>query len=60
MIKVQEIKESMTNQLILKKLPSDTVTMMQIKNQIRKMISEGIKLIWYYWTTLIVLFLIKI
>jgi replicative DNA helicase len=44
MIKVQEIKESMTNQLILKKLPSDTVTMMQIKNQIRKMISEGNKI----------------
>jgi replicative DNA helicase len=33
----------MPNELILKKLPSDTVTMMQIKNQIRKMISEGIK-----------------
>jgi replicative DNA helicase len=41
--KVQEIKEKMPNELILKKLPSDTVTMMQIKNQIRKMISEGIK-----------------
>jgi predicted ATP-dependent serine protease len=44
MVKVQEIKEKMPNQLILKKLPSDTVTMMQIKNQIRKMISEGIKI----------------
>ena len=44
MVKVQEIKETMSNQLILKKLPSDTVTMMQIKNQIRKMISEGIKI----------------
>jgi replicative DNA helicase len=42
--KVQEIKEKMPNQLILKKLPSDTVTMMQIKNQIRKMISEGNKI----------------
>jgi replicative DNA helicase len=42
--KVQEIKEKMPNELILKKLPSDTVTMMQIKNQIRKMISEGIKI----------------
>jgi replicative DNA helicase len=44
MEKVKEVKETMTNQLILKKLPSDTVTMMQIKNQIRKMISEGIKI----------------
>jgi replicative DNA helicase len=44
MTKVQEIKEKMPNELILKKLPSDTVTMMQIKNQIRKMISEGIKI----------------
>jgi replicative DNA helicase len=43
MVKVKEVKEKMTNELILKKLPSDTVTMMQIKNQIRKMISEGIK-----------------
>jgi replicative DNA helicase len=44
MVKVQEIKEKMPNELILKKLPSDTVTMMQIKNQIRKMISEGTKI----------------
>jgi hypothetical protein len=36
MIKVQEVKDTMTNKLILKKLPSDTVTMLQIKNQIRK------------------------
>jgi len=42
--KVKEIKEKMPNQLILKKLPSDTVTMMQIKNQIRKMMSEGTKI----------------
>jgi len=41
--KVKLVRETMTNQLILKKLPSDTMTMMQIKNQIRKMISEGIK-----------------
>jgi replicative DNA helicase len=41
--KVKLVKETMTNQLILKKLPSDTMTMMQIKNQIRKMISEGNK-----------------
>jgi replicative DNA helicase len=44
MNKVQEIKESMPNRLILKKLPSDTVTMLQIKNQIRKMIADGIKI----------------
>ena len=44
MSKVKEIKETMSNQLILKKLPSDTVTMMQIKNQIRKMMSEGTKI----------------
>jgi replicative DNA helicase len=42
--KVQEIKTKMPNELILKKLPSDTITMMQIKNQIRKMISEGNKI----------------
>lgn len=42
--KVQEIKEKMSNELVLKKLPSDTVTMMQIKNQIRKIISEGNKI----------------
>lgn len=40
--KVNEVKDSMKNKLILKKLPSDTVTMGQIKNQIRKMIAEGI------------------
>lgn len=39
--KVEDIKNTMTNKLILKKLPSDTVTMTQIKNQIRKMIAEG-------------------
>lgn len=43
-IKVNEVKDSMSNKLILKKLPSDTMTMMQIKNQIRKMISEGVKI----------------
>ena len=42
--KVTEIKETMSNQLILKKLPSDTVTMLQIKNQIRKLIADGIKI----------------
>jgi len=43
MNKVREIEESMPNKLILKKLPSDTMTMLQIKNQIRKMVSDGIK-----------------
>jgi replicative DNA helicase len=41
--KVNEIKASMPNKLILKKLPSDTMTMLQIKNQIRKMTADGIK-----------------
>ena len=44
MNKVIEIKETMTNKLTLKKLPSDTLTMMQIKNQVRKMIAEGNKI----------------
>ena len=41
--KVKEIEETMSNKLIMKKLPSDTVTMLQIKNQIRKMIADGLK-----------------
>jgi replicative DNA helicase len=44
MAKVKEIKDSMENKLIMKKLPSDTVTMLQIKNQIRKMIADGTKI----------------
>jgi hypothetical protein len=44
MNKVNEIKTTMPNELILKKLPSDTVTMNQIKNQIRKMIADGTKI----------------
>ena len=44
MAKVKEIKDSMENKLIMKKLPSDTVTMLQIKNQIRKMIADGLKI----------------
>jgi replicative DNA helicase len=40
--KVKNIEESMPNRLILQKLPSDTMTMLQIKNQIRKMIADGI------------------
>jgi len=43
MEKVDEIKNTMTNRLILRKLPSDTMTMSQIKNQVRKLISEGTK-----------------
>ena len=42
--KVRQIKENAPNRLILKKLPSDTLTMNQIKNQIRKMVAEGIKI----------------
>ena len=41
MAKVKQIKETMKNKLIIKKLPSDTVTMNQIKNQVRKMMAEG-------------------
>jgi len=44
MNKVKEIKEKMPNTLDLKKLPSDTKTMTQIKNEIRKMIADGIKI----------------
>jgi len=44
MKKVREIEDSMPNKLIMKKLPSDTMTMLQIKNQIRKMVSDGIKI----------------
>jgi replicative DNA helicase len=44
MAKVKSIKDSMENKLVMKKLPSDTVTMLQIKNQIRKMIADGIKI----------------
>jgi len=44
MNKVNEIQTEMPNKLILKKLPSDTMTMLQIKNQIRKMVADGIKI----------------
>ena len=44
MSKVDEIKNTMPNKLILKKLPSDTITMNQIKNQVRKMIADGTKI----------------
>lgn len=41
--KINELK-SFNNKLIIKKLPSDSLTMQNIKNQIRKMISEGIRI----------------
>jgi replicative DNA helicase len=44
MSKITEIKETMQNRLVLKKLASDTMTMSQIKNQVRKMIADGIKI----------------
>jgi len=44
MEKVKEIKETMSNQLILQKLPSDSLSMLQIKNMVRKMIADGIKI----------------
>jgi replicative DNA helicase len=44
MKKVSDVQDKMKNRLILKKLPSDTLTMSQIKNQIRKMIADGIKI----------------
>jgi len=43
MAKVKHIESTRKNKLIMKKLPSDTVTMNQIKNQVRKMIADGIK-----------------
>jgi replicative DNA helicase len=44
MEKITEIKETMQNRLILKKLASDTMTMNQIKNQVRKLIADGTKI----------------
>jgi replicative DNA helicase len=44
MSKITEIKETMQNRLILKKLASDTMTMNQIKTQVRKMIADGNKI----------------
>jgi len=43
-VKVKEIESTMPNQLILKKIPSDTVTMNQIKNEVRKLIADGTKI----------------
>jgi replicative DNA helicase len=42
--KITEIQETMKNKLVLKKLASDTMTMNQIKNQVRKMIADGTKI----------------
>ena len=42
--KVREIQNSMPNKLVLMKLPSDTMTMNQIKNQVRKLIADGTKI----------------
>jgi replicative DNA helicase len=44
MSKITEIKDTMQNKLILKKMASDTMTMSNIKNQIRKMIADGNKI----------------
>ena len=44
MDKIKDIRLNAPNKLILKKLPSDTVTINQIKNQIRKMVAEGTKI----------------
>jgi len=41
---VQDIREKMENQLILEKLPSDTLTIGQLKNKIRKMVADGKKI----------------
>jgi replicative DNA helicase len=41
---VRSIEERQPNKLILKKLPSDTLSMNQIKNQVRKLIAEGNKI----------------
>ncbi len=44
MAKINDIHETMKNELILKKLASDSMTMNQIKNQVRKMIADGTKI----------------
>ena len=44
MSKVKEIKETMSNRLLLQKYPSDTMTMLQIKNSIRKMVADGTRI----------------
>ena len=42
--KVNEIKANNEGKLILKKLPSDSLTLGQIKSQVRKIIAEGTKI----------------
>ena len=42
--KIHEIQETMKNRLVLKKMASDTMTMNQIKNQVRKLIADGTKI----------------
>ena len=44
MSKISDIQKTMSNKLILKKLPSDTITMSQLKNQVRKIIADGNKI----------------
>jgi replicative DNA helicase len=44
MTKVEEIKNTMQNRLILQKLASDTYNMTNIKNMVRKMIADGTKI----------------
>ena len=44
MTKVNEIKANSEGKLILKKLPSDSLTLGQIKSQVRKIIAEGTKI----------------
>ena len=44
MSKVKEIKETMSNRLLLQKYPSDSMTMLQIKNTIRKMVADGTRI----------------
>jgi len=44
MSKVEEIKNTMQNRLILQKLASDTYNMTNIKNMVRKMIADGTKI----------------
>ena len=44
LMRVKEIEQKMENHLILEKLPSDTMTMTQIKNLVRKKIADGVKI----------------
>jgi len=44
MSKINEVHETMKNELILKKLSSDSMTMNQIKNQVRKIIADGTRI----------------